>query len=392
MQKKKSFIPYGKQDIQQEDKKNILEVLNSDYLTQGPKIRELEEALSSYCQVKYASLVSSGTAALHLACLALNIGKNDIVWTSSNSFVASANCILYTGAKVDFIDISKRSYNICSKILEEKLLLAKQKKRLPKAIIAVHFAGQSCNMERLKELSQKYNFFIIEDASHAIGGKYKGKPIGNCHYSDLAIFSFHPVKIITTGEGGVLLTKHKNLHKKIQVLRTHGITKDSDEFDDQEQGIWYYEQKYLGFNYRITDIQCALGLSQLKRLSPYVKKRTYLAKRYNKLLEKLPIILPFQVPYSNSSYHLYPIKINPQLTKKTRRQLFDYLRDHKIGVQVHYIPIHLQPYYKKLGFKEGDLPNTEAYYKDVLSIPLFPKMREEEQDYIIDKITSFFNE
>lgn len=380
------FIPYGRQNISSDDIHAVLEVLQSQWLTQGPVIEQFEKAIANYCGVNYAVAVANATAGLHLSCLALNVKKGDKVWTSPNTFVASANCALYCQADVNFVDIHPQTYNLDINLLKEKLEEAKQSNSLPKVVIPVHFAGQSCLMDEIYQLAQSYGFKIIEDASHAIGGYYQNNPIGCCQYSDLAVFSFHPVKIITTGEGGMILTNRKELYDQLIQLRTHGITRNPQFLQDQSQGGWYYEQLNLGYNYRITDLQSALGLSQLKRLDDFVKKRQILAKNYDQKLADLPLILPKQHPDTASSWHLYVIQLFLEKLSKNRQQIFQELREVGIGVNVHYIPVHTQPYYQKLGFQWGDFPNAETYYQRALTLPLYYDLSEEQQDYIINAL------
>lgn len=384
-------ISYGKQDISQEDINAVIEVLKSDWLTQGPLVKSFENAVKNYCKSKYAVAVSNGTAALHLACLVCDLTKDDYVWTSPNTFVASANCALYAGAKIDFVDIDIKTYNMCVINLEAKLKKAAKEGVLPSVVIPVHFAGQSCDMKRIKELSEEYNFVVVEDASHAIGGSYLNQPIGCCEYSDMAIFSFHPVKIITSGEGGMIVTNKQNFYDKLSRLKTHGITRDPDQFVFKNSDPWYYEQIDLGFNYRITDIQCALGLSQLTRLDEFVKRRNYLACRYDDHLKKLPITVPYQISDSYSSLHLYVIRLHLNELQKTHREIFIELREAGIGVNLHYIPVHTQPYYRNLGFKWGDYPVSEQYYKEAITIPLYYSLSNEEQDFVISTLKAVIN-
>ena len=381
-----SYIPYGRQDIDQADIQVVLEVLQSDWLTQGPAINRFEQAVADYCGVKYAVAVSNATAALHIACLAVDLGDRDWLWTTPNTFVASANCGLYCGAKVDFVDINPHTYNLSIDELERKLANASKQGSLPKVLIPVHFAGQSCEMDKIRALSQQYGFKVIEDASHAIGGKYQDKRIGCCEFSDLAVFSFHPVKIITTGEGGMLLTNRKDLYEKLIRLRSHGITRDSSLMQGESHGAWYYQQLELGFNYRMTDIQAALGASQMQRLEEFVSRRRFLAQRYNQLLQNLPITLPHQYPDSESSWHLYVIRLHLDKIHKTHRQVFEELRQAGIGVNLHYIPVHTQPYYQNIGFKWGDFPKSETYYADAISIPLYYGLSKEDQNRVVDKL------
>jgi UDP-4-amino-4,6-dideoxy-N-acetyl-beta-L-altrosamine transaminase len=377
------YIPYGRQDISQQDIDAVIKVLRSDWITQGPAIERFEQAVANYCGAKYAVAVSSATAALHIACLASCLGQGDILWTSPNTFVASANCGLYCGAKVDFVDINPNTYNLSVDELERKLTAAKKQGCLPKVLIPVHFAGQSCEMEQIAALSQRYGFKIIEDASHAIGGSYQGQPIGSCQFSDMAIFSFHPVKIITTGEGGMILTNQEKLYKKLIRLRSHGITRNPDLMQGKSHASWYYEQLELGFNYRMTDIQAALGVSQMQRLDEFVERRRFLANRYNQLLQDLPLMLPWQHPDTESSCHLYVIRLKLDKINKTHRQVFEELQNVGIGVNLHYIPVHTQPYYQKLGFQLGDFSQVEKYYKEAMSIPLYYGLDKESQDKVV---------
>ena len=378
------MIPYGKQDINQTDIDSVVNVLQSDFLTQGPQVPLFEKTVSSYCNSDYGVAVNSATSALHIACLALDLKKGDWLWTSPNSFVASANCGLYCGAKVDFVDINLKTYNLSVELLEKKLIKAKQENKLPKIVIPVHFSGQSSNMKEIHTLSQEYGFKIIEDASHSIGGKYLEKPIGGCQYSDITVFSFHPVKIITTAEGGLATTNSKELVEKMRLFRNHGITRDKSLMQGVTDGDWYYQQVDLGFNYRMTEIQAALGISQMERLDEFVSKRHILQKRYDLILSDLPIIKPYQDKDSYSALHIYPIQIDLNIVRKNREQIFDLLRQNGVGVNVHYIPIHTQPYYLQFGFIEGDFTNSESYYSRAISIPLFHNMAFEQQDKVVD--------
>jgi len=380
------MIPYGKQDIKQADIDAVVEVLESDFLTQGPKVPLFEKKIAEYCNSNHAIAVNSATSALHIACLSLGLQEGDWFWTSPNSFVASANCGQYCNANVDFVDIDPKTYNLSVEELEKKLIQAKQKNNLPKIVMPVHFSGQSCDMKSIHSLSKKYGFRIIEDASHAIGGQYLNKPIGGCQYSDITVFSFHPVKIITTAEGGLATTNDRNLAQKMHLLRSHGITRDINLMIKPSKGSWEYQQIDLGFNYRMTELQGALGITQMSRLDEFVSKRHVLKERYNNLLVNLPIIKPYQDPNCYSSLHLYPIQFDLESIDKTRQQIFEELRNNDIGANVHYIPIHLQPYYQQLGFKEGDFPNSELYYKRATSIPLFFSMTTEQQDKIISNL------
>ena len=378
------MIPYGKQDINSADIDAVVDVLKSDYLTQGPQVPLFEQSISAYCGSNYSVAVNSATSALHISCLALGLGKDDWLWTSPNSFVASANCGLYCGAKVDFIDIDPLTYNLSTHKLEEKLIKAKELGLLPKIVIPVHFAGQSCDMVKIKALSDEYGFAIIEDASHAIGSSYLGELVGNCLYSDITVFSFHPVKIMTTAEGGIATTNCKNLAQKLRLHHSHGITRDQDLLNEKLIGPWYYEQISLGFNYRMTELQAALGISQLQRVDGFVSNRHVLKKRYDLLLEDLPLTLPYQFKDCYSSLHLYPVQIDiAKKVAKSRKQIFIELRENNVGVNVHYIPIHMQPYFQNLGFKKGDFPNSEAYYQSTLTLPMFSSMTSEQQDEVV---------
>ncbi|THB71116.1 MAG: UDP-4-amino-4,6-dideoxy-N-acetyl-beta-L-altrosamine transaminase [Gammaproteobacteria bacterium] len=376
------MIPYGRQEITQDDINAVIEVLNSDFLTQGPALPAFENAVAKYCSASFAVTANSATSALHLACLALGIGKNDYVWTSPITFVASANAALYCGAHVDFIDINPITYNICVKQLEKKLTLAQKENKLPKAVIPVHLCGQSCEMDQIHALSKRFGFKIIEDASHAIGGKYKNDPIGSCKYSDISIFSFHPVKIVTTAEGGMALTNNSDYANKMKLLRSHGITRNPDQMTHQPHGPWYYQQIDLGFNYRMTDIQAALGLSQLNRLDDYVRRRNELATRYDQILQSMPVIVPFQSPDNYSARHLYVIRLKLDQIQRTHLQVFEALREKGIGVNVHYIPVHTQPYYAQLEYQFNDCPEAERYYSEAISLPLYPTMSEKQQDLV----------
>ena len=376
------MIPYGRQDISQEDIDSVVSVLKSDFLTQGSQVPLFEKIVADYCHASYGIALNSATSALHIACLALGLGKGDLLWTSPNSFVASANCGLYCGAQVDFVDIDKKTFNISMSELEKKLAQAKVENNIPKIIIPVHFAGQSCDMKKLDSLRKEYGFKIIEDASHAIGGNYLDNKVGSCKYSDVTVFSFHPVKIITTAEGGLATTNNQEIANRMRLLRAHGITKDSALISNKDEGDWYYQQVDLGYNYRMTDLQAALGISQMERLDEFVSKRHELFKRYNSSLQKLLINIPFQLPASYSSLHLYPI----QVAEKVRKKVFNELRKRGIGVQVHYIPIHTQPFYKKLGFMEGDFPNSESYYRKSISLPLYAGLNFKLQDEVINKV------
>jgi UDP-4-amino-4,6-dideoxy-N-acetyl-beta-L-altrosamine transaminase len=380
------MIPYGRQNISQPDIDAVVAVLRSDWLTQGPAIERFEQAVTDYCGAAQAVAVNSATSALHLACLALGLGPGDRLWTSPNTFVASANCALYCGARVDFVDIDPRTYNLSVDALRDKLERAERAGRLPKVVIPVHFAGQPCDMAAIHALAREYGFRVIEDASHAIGGRYLGEPVGNGRYSDITVFSFHPVKIITTGEGGMALTQDPELAETMRRLRTHGITRDPARMVGEVQGPWYYQQIELGFNYRMTDIQAALGYSQLQRLEEFVARRHELADRYDALLAGLPVITPWRDPEAWSAFHLYVIRLDERRMGQSRRAVFEALRQKGIGVNVHYIPVHTQPYYRALGFAEGDDPEAERYYREAISLPLYPTLTEAEQDQAVSAL------
>jgi UDP-4-amino-4,6-dideoxy-N-acetyl-beta-L-altrosamine transaminase len=378
------IIPYGRQDINQEDIDAVVNVLRSDFLTQGTVVPAFEKAVADYCVAKHGVAVNSATSALHIACLALGVSKGDIVWTTPITFVASANCALYCGAKVDFVDINPHTYNLSVERLAEKLIVAEKMGKLPKVIIPVHLCGQPCDMAGIYDLSLKYKFKIIEDASHAIGGKYKNEPIGNGRYSDITIFSFHPVKIITTGEGGMAVTNNAVLAKHLRLLRSHGISSAvEDMLSRPSKEIWNYQQIGLGFNYRMTDIQAALGLSQMNRLDSFVEKRHHIAQRYDHELAPLSIQTPWQHSDSFSAYHLYSIRIKPNENGITQRQIYDAMQAASINVNLHYIPVYLQPYYEAMGFKAGYCSEAEQYYQQTLSIPMYPTLTDAEQGLVI---------
>ncbi|UCV27631.1 UDP-4-amino-4,6-dideoxy-N-acetyl-beta-L-altrosamine transaminase [Ferribacterium limneticum] len=370
------MIPYGRQSIDDADIESVVAVLRSAWLTQGPVVPALEGAFARRCEVNYAVAVSNATAALHLACTALGVRPGDHVWTSPNSFVASANCAHYCGATADFVDIDPVTLNLSIANLEAKLKVAAAQRKLPKVIIPVHFSGRTCDMAAIAQLGQHYGFRIIEDASHAVGALYDGEPVGNCLHSDITIFSFHPVKIITTGEGGMALTNDPAIATHLQRLRSHGITRDQDLMPSPCDGPWHYQQIELGFNYRLTDIQAALGLSQLRRLDEFLARRRYLAHRYAQMLDGLPVRLP--IPNNESAWHLYPVRVDAV----HRRAIFETMQAAGIGVQVHYIPIHLQPYFRQRGFNPGDFPAAEAYYSEAISLPIYPALTEGEQDKV----------
>jgi len=387
------MIPYGRQEITQQDIDAVVDVLKSDFLTQGPQVPLFEKAIKEAVNAEYAFAVNSATSALHIACLALGVGKGDVVWTTPITFVASANCALYCGADVDFVDIDPETYNLSPELLEQKLLNAKKNDLpLPKVVIPVHLCGQPCEMDKIHALGQEYGFAIIEDASHAIGGKYKNNPIGNCEYSDITIFSFHPVKIVTTAEGGGATTNNKELATKLELLRSHGITRDSSLMSNESHGGWYYEQVDLGFNYRMTEMQAALGVSQMSRLHDFVAKRNELAAGYDKLLKNLPLITPFQINDSYSGRHLYVIRLRLDEISLSHKDVFEKLRENGIGVNLHYIPVHTQPYYKTLGFQQGQFPISESYYRDAISIPLFHVMTNEQQNEVVKVLSKVIAE
>ena len=378
------MIRYGQQDITQADIDAVIDVLKSVHLTQGPNIPQFEQSVLAHTGAKHAVAVNSATSALHIACLALGLGPGDWLWTTPNTFVASANCALYCGAQVDFVDIDPHTYNLCPKALEEKLTQAEKDGKLPKIVIPVHLTGQPCDMSAIHALGQKYGFKIIEDASHAIGGQYKGEPIGNGRYSDITVFSFHPVKIITTAEGGMALTNSDDLATRLNLLRSHGITRDPALMTKGMDGPWYYQQVALGYNYRMTDIQAALGVSQMTRLDAYVNRRHEIAERYNVLLAGLPLTLPWQLPDGYSAYHLYVIRLQLDKINTTHLQVFEALRAKDIMVNLHYIPVHTQPYYQQMGFKHGDYPEAERYYREAISIPMHPTLTDAEQDLVVN--------
>ena len=383
------MIPYGRQDITQDDINSVVNVLKSDFLTQGPCVPAFEKAVSNYCGVKYAVAVTSATSALHLACLSLDLGHGDWLWTSPVTFVASANCGLYCGAKIDFVDIDPDTYNLCPKALKKKLVKAKELDKLPKIVVPVHLCGQPCDMKAIHALSEEYGFKIIEDASHAIGGKYLNEPIGNCKYSDITVFSFHPVKIITTGEGGMSLTNNAKLLERMSLLRSHGITRDPKQMSHEADGEWYYQQIDLGFNYRMTDIQAALGMSQLQRLDMYVSRRHAIAIRYNELLSNFPLVTPYQNNDGYSAIHLYVIRIK---NSRQRKQVFQYLRKNGVNVNLHYIPIYHHPYYEVMKFKKYYCLEAENYYNEAISLPMYASLSEIDQDRVVAVLHKALNQ
>lgn len=385
------MIPYGHQEVTPSDIEAVVQVLRSDFLTQGPAVPAFEAAVARGVGARHAVAVSSATAALHIACLALELGPGDWLWTSPITFVASANCALYCGAQVDLVDIDPQTYNMSAQALQAKLIEAKRHGRLPKVVVPVHLCGQPCDMKRIHELSQEYGFKVIEDASHAIGGMYGGQPVGNGRYSDITVFSFHPVKIITTAEGGMALTNDDGLARKLALLRSHGITRDPAHMENPAEGGWYYEQIALGFNYRMTDVQAALGQAQLHRLDDYVSRRIALAARYDQMLAQVPVVRPWQHPDGVSAWHLYVLRLPRTGPGKGRDQVFQALREAGIGVNVHYIPVHRQPYYQKLGFRPGAFPEAEKYYEEAITLPLYPTLSQTQQDRVVAELERALN-
>lgn len=386
-----TFIPYGRQDIRQEDIDAVVAVLRSDFLTQGPAVPSFEDSLKEACDVPHALAMNSATSALHAACMALDLGPGDLLWTSPVTFVASANCAIYCGAHVDFVDIDPATYNLSPRALRAKLEAAAKVGRLPKVVVPVHLTGQPCEMEEIAALGREYGFRIIEDASHAIGGCYKNAPIGNCAYSDITVFSFHPVKIVTTAEGGAATTRDPALAERLALHRSHGITRDAARMTHAPDGPWYYQMVDLGYNYRMTDLQAALGLSQMTRLAEIVARRHEIMARYDAALEVLPVTRPWQHPDSYSGLHLYVIRLAVDEIRKTHREVFEALLADQIGVNLHYIPLHLQPFYKARGFKPGDFPEAEAYYAEAISLPMFPNLSETDQDRVVAKLRNLLS-
>lgn len=377
------MIPYGRQSISQEDIAAVVEVLQSDFLTQGPTVPQFEQAVSQYCGADYGVAVNSATSALHIACLALAVGPGDLVWTSPITFVASANCALYCGGQVDFVDIDPNTYNMCLDALHRKLIAARAEGRLPKVVIPVHLCGQSCDMQTLGQLAKEFGFAVIEDASHAIGGHYLGSPVGSCRFSDICVFSFHPVKIVTTAEGGLAVTNDADLADRMQMLRSHGITRDPSKMTEPSHGGWYYQQVDLGFNYRMTELQAALGVSQMERLDKFVSRRHQIADIYDDRLSDLPLDTPKRRPDAYSALHLYVVQLHDH---SRHREIFDGLRSKGILVNLHYIPVHMQPWYRGLGFCDGDFPAAENYYSRAISLPMFPALTDAEIETTVETL------
>ena len=381
------MIPYGRQEITEEDIAEVEKVLRSDFLTQGPTVPRFEQTVANYCGANYAVAVNSATSALHIACLALDLGPGDWLWTSPNTFVASANCGRYCGADIDFVDIDPQTYNMSADALSEKLIRAEKLGKLPKILVPVHFAGQPCDMPSIYDLSKRYGFKIIEDASHAIGASHNKIKVGSCTHSDITVFSFHPVKIITTAEGGMALTNNKDIADKISRLRTHGITNDKKKMKHRsKEEIWNYQQIELGFNYRMNDIQAALGLSQMSRLDKYVSRRHKIAEYYDTKLKDLSLITPWQAPSVYSSYHLYPVLVKNSLDSKSQKQVYNELRKSDIAVNLHYTPVHRHPYYENLGFKKDNFPVAEKFHQEAISIPMYATLEEEHQKYVVETL------
>ncbi len=374
------MIYYGRQSVNEQDIKAVEEVLRSDFLTQGPTIERFEQCVADYCGAKYALAVTNATSALHIASKAAGLSRVDTLWTSPITFVASANCGRYCGAEVDFVDIDDTTYDMSADELEKKLAAGGR----PKVVVPVHLCGQSCDMEKIHTLAQKYGFTVIEDASHALGATYKGTRVGSCKYSDMTVFSFHPVKIVTTGEGGMVLTNNQELYEKLVLYRSHGITRDASKMTKESDGPWYYQQIELGYNYRMTDIQAALGYSQMKRLDTFVARRRQLAQRYDELLADLPIRIPKQSADTNSSWHIYVVRLDKTRTSKSKAEIFEEMKKRGVTLNLHYIPVHLQPYYQALGFKRGDFPASERYYEEAFTLPLYYELTDEQQDQVVN--------
>ncbi len=377
------MIPYGRQEITDADVAAVAEVLRSDFLTQGPMVPRFEEEVARRVGARHAVAVNSATSALHIACLALGLQPGDWLWTSPITFLASANCALYCGARVDFVDIDPRTWNLCPRALEAKLDVAKREGRLPRIVVPVHLAGEPCDMEAIHALARRYGFKVLEDASHAIGGSYRGEPIGSGRYADICVFSFHPVKIVTSAEGGMAVTNDPKLAESMALLRSHGMTRDPERMTRAPDGPWYYQQVALGFNYRMTELQAALGVSQLDRLQQYVDRRHALADRYDGLLADLPLTLPVRAPHARSGLHLYVVRLKLDAIRSSHREVFEQLRAAGIGVNLHYIPVHLQPYYAAMGFRPGDFPQAERYYAEAISLPMYATLQEAQQDEVV---------
>lgn len=377
------MIYYGKQSVNEEDIAAVETVLRSDFLTQGPAIERFERCVADYCGAQYAVAVCNATAALHIACCAAGLGAGDILWTSPITFVASANCGRYCGADVDFVDIDERTYNMSVDALAEKLRRAKAENRLPKVVVPVHLAGQSCEMKRIRELAEEYGFTVLEDASHAVGADYLDTKVGGCTFSDMTVFSFHPVKIVTTGEGGMILTNNRDLYEKLTLYRSHGITRDPEKMTHTADGAWYYQQIDLGYNYRMTDLQAALGYSQMQRLDAFVARRRELAAHYDELLRDLPLRTPHVMEGAEPSWHIYVVRLDFARIAKTKEQIFSEMKEQGIILNLHYIPVHLQPYYENLGFAQGDFPHSESYYEEALTLPLYYDLTDAQQDEIV---------
>ena len=379
-----TFIPYGRQNITDEDIEAVVEALRSDYLTQGLQVPAFEREVAHITGAAYAVALNSATSALHVACMALDLGTGDWLWTVPTTFVASANCALYCGAQVDFVDIDPTTYTMCPVALEAKLKQADAAGKLPKILVPVHLCGQSCDMEAISRIARRFGVKIIEDASHSIGAHHQGRPVGDCRYSDITVFSFHPVKIITTAEGGMATTQDAGLARKMDLARSHGITRDPDQMTHAPDGPWYYQQISLGYNYRMTELQGALGLSQLKQLQSFLARRRQLAAQYDDLLAGLPLTRPAQHPDTNSSWHLYVVRVPAE----RHTAVFEALRAAGLGVNLHYIPVHTQPYYQAMGFAAGQFPHAESYYAEAISIPLYPGLSDSDQKRVVQELTN----
>ena len=380
------MIPYGRHDVTQADVDAVVKVLRSDFLTQGPAVPRFEQAVAAQVGVKHGVAVNSATSALHIACTALGLGKGDLLWTVPNTFVASANCGLYCGADVDFVDIDPDTWNLSVPRLTEKLVRAQERGRLPKVVVPVHFSGQPTEQEAIWQLAKQYGFKVLEDASHAIGAARNGEPVGSCRWSDITVFSFHPVKIVTSGEGGMALTNDDALAESLAMLRSHGITRDPRRWQEPDGAAWHYEQQMLGFNYRMIDIQAALGVSQLQRLAAYVERRNALARRYDAALQSLPLQLPTVLAGNRSAFHLYVVRVKPGEARKSHRFVFDELRRRGVGANLHYTPVHLQPYYRRLGFSPGQFPEAERYGQEAITLPLYPNLTDAMQDQVVEAL------